>query len=133
MKNCFILSFSVVPLHSELAKYWWIINNSVYVANPSLWLWTRCVFLIYLNVDEWWWCKLGLNDMYTTDNAFYLKCFWKPMCLIVIGKGLVGCCLLFWFCWFGVLFPQTKQFNLFPFSILPSVGECNIFLRRYWM
>lgn len=57
--------------------------------------------------------------MYATDDAFYFKCFLKPMCLIVIRKadGGTGGSSLFVVCCFifvvlGFFFSQIKHFSV---------------------
>lgn len=45
--------------------------------------------------------------MYPTHDAFHLKCFMTPTCLILIvwGGGALGCLVLAWvFLWFFFFF-----------------------------
>lgn len=63
--------------------------------------------------------QLGLNDTYATDDTFYLKCFLKPMCLLVIGRDdrVTGECSFFVVCCFDFVglvffFPQIKHFSV---------------------
>lgn len=91
-----------------VSKYWGINNKSVLEANPSLWLWIYYIILIYINVHEWCFCKLGIDGTYQTHDVFHLKCFMTPMCLLLIVWGCV-CLVLF--------FPQIKCFYPIHFYV----------------